>query len=175
MAAHEMVPGVYTDLNLYHPPAQEEGPEGPKRFEASDDLLGHVPAPNAVAGLGPASPVVKKKGDVFDGEDKDASLFRGGTKVGIDATWSKYANQEGTRFTEVNTNYFRSDEEKAAHEVSVEDGLLHTADGQLMDTSAATGIGTAHRGARGKHIYTISEDDKVRAADPWAEHTETPI
>lgn len=162
----------YTDLtNVAPAPASEEK----AMWEPSDGLMGHLPATGDLPGLAPGAPVTKALPGVFATEEKDASAFRGGNRAGIDNVWSKNANQEGTRFTEVSTKYFKTPEEQAAHEGSVQDGKILNAQGEALDTSGASGIGTMYGEGKGKHIFAISEDDKLRTADPWGEHGERPI
>jgi hypothetical protein len=76
------------------------------------------------------------------------------------------------QFSEIKTRYFDEAEQQAST-VRAKDGRLVDPKGQLVDTTAATGIGTFMAGGAGKHIYAMGEDNEMRAVDPWAAHRET--
>lgn len=135
---------------------------------AAKGLFTHLPAQPLPAG----APAINALPSGFAGETADASQWRGGTAAGIDRAWSKYARRPDTKFTSVSTAYW-DQQKQNAHEVHGAGGRLVGPDGSRVKTGDASGIGTQLNMGVGKHIFTLSDDDKLRTADAWGEHEET--
>lgn len=131
--------------------------------EADDDVLGDLG--DLYSGV-PTKPLLDKYKD----EQADASSFRGDP-----GRWSRRANDpEHTEFTQIGTHYLDDAEQQRAT-VTARDGRLVGGDGQPLDTTAASGIGTYNAEGQGKHIFAMTPDQTVRALDPWAAHREVPL
>ena len=111
----------------------------------------------------------RRLGGFYADEQVDAAAFRG-----AGATWQRDINAEATadrpapRVSSVTTHYMNEDQQRQ-NTVGVADGKLVGADGSKYDTSAASGVGTQLRAGQGKHIFSMTPDKQVRAADPWAQ------
>ena len=125
----------------------------------SSDLV----AGGGASGGGPLR--TKELPSVFDGEQKDASVFRGPA-----ANWSSKSDTPGTQFDKVTTRYL-GDDEQAKATVQVKDGLLHDGNGAIH-TKENSGTGTQHRLGEGKNIYAMTPDGDLRSTAAWESHRE---
>lgn len=67
------------------------------------------------------------------------------------------------------TTHYMSEAEREQTEIGVnKDGKILDAQGALLDTTKASGIGTLDGEAAGKHIYVMNQGGEFRQADPWA-------
>jgi len=137
---------------------------------SSDDLFSELVLPVAE----PATLPLRSE---YRGEDRDASFFRG--DAGRLSPLAEYPTNmvgplpegaERTRFTNVRTRYFDA-REQMDRAVQIQGGLLTDGNDRPLDTSGATGRGTAD-GDKGKHIFALTPGGTMRAADPWAHHRE---
>ncbi len=89
--------------------------------------------------------------------------------------WAKHADTPNADIGNVKTRYLTPKQQRK-HELNVDDkGSIRDASGGLADTTGASGTGTLNQEAQGKHIFTMSPEGTIRAIDPWANKTETPM